>query len=92
MSAETGVGPSMASGSQTSNGNWADLPIAPVKISTAPTQKVQCICCARRSRSPPSVKSAFRCVKETGSKATPGSPVRVCTVAASSPPTNFRTE
>ncbi len=29
MSAETGVGPSMASGSQTWRGNWADLPKAP---------------------------------------------------------------
>ena len=29
MSAETGVGPSMASGSQTCSGNWADLPTAP---------------------------------------------------------------
>ena len=30
----TGVGPSMASGSQTCSGNWADLPTAPQKIST----------------------------------------------------------
>ncbi len=29
MSAETGVGPSMASGSQTYKGSWADLPQAP---------------------------------------------------------------
>jgi hypothetical protein len=28
--AETGVGPAMASGSQTDNGNWADFPAAPV--------------------------------------------------------------
>src|SRR5512133_2099156 len=27
--AETGVGPSMASGNQTCSGNWADLPIVP---------------------------------------------------------------
>src|SRR3984957_8950205 len=33
--AETGVGPSMASGSQTWSGNWADFPIAPQKISRA---------------------------------------------------------
>ncbi len=33
MSAETGVGPSIASGSQTWSGNWALLPIAPAKIS-----------------------------------------------------------
>jgi hypothetical protein len=32
--AETGVGPSIASGSQTCNGNWALLPIAPTKTST----------------------------------------------------------
>jgi hypothetical protein len=29
INAETGVGPSIASGNQTWNGNWADLPIAP---------------------------------------------------------------
>jgi len=29
MRAETGVGPSIASGSQMWNGNWADLPAAP---------------------------------------------------------------
>ena len=29
--AETGVGPSMASGNQTCSGNWADLPIVPIK-------------------------------------------------------------
>ncbi len=32
MSALTGVGPSIASGSQTCRGNCADLPIAPQKI------------------------------------------------------------
>src|SRR5271157_68507 len=31
MSADTGVGPSIASGSQTYNGNCADLPQAPMK-------------------------------------------------------------
>ncbi len=35
MRAETGVGPSIASGSQTCSGNWADLPIAPAKTSSA---------------------------------------------------------
>ncbi len=30
MSAETGVGPSMASGSHTCSGNCADLPMAPM--------------------------------------------------------------
>ncbi len=29
ISAETGVGPSIASGSQMCSGNWADLPAAP---------------------------------------------------------------
>ena len=29
ISADTGVGPSIASGSHTWSGNWADLPIAP---------------------------------------------------------------
>src|SRR5207244_240682 len=35
MSAETGVGPSMASGSQTYSGIWADLPVAPMNSSSA---------------------------------------------------------
>ena len=29
ISADTGVGPSIASGSQTCSGNWADFPTAP---------------------------------------------------------------
>ena len=33
--AETGVGPSIASGSQTWSGNWALLPTAPAKSSSA---------------------------------------------------------
>ena len=33
--ADTGVGPSIASGSQTWSGNWALLPIAPQKTSSA---------------------------------------------------------
>src|SRR3990172_7830464 len=32
IKAETGVGPSMASGSQTWSGNWADLPTAPANM------------------------------------------------------------
>ena len=35
IKAETGVGPSMASGSQTYSGNCADLPVAPKNISSA---------------------------------------------------------
>ena len=35
MSAETGVGPSIASGSQTCSGNCALLPIAPTNSSSA---------------------------------------------------------
>jgi len=31
MSAETGVGPAIASGNHTYNGIWADLPVAPMK-------------------------------------------------------------
>ncbi len=34
MSAETGVGPSIASGSQTCRGSWADLPTAPQNSSS----------------------------------------------------------
>ena len=37
MSAETGVGPSMASGSQVWSGTCADLPIAPMKRSRQTT-------------------------------------------------------
>ncbi len=36
--ADTGVGPAMASGSQTCSGNWADFPMAPMKIAS-PAQK-----------------------------------------------------
>src|SRR5258706_8697652 len=32
--AETGVGPSIASGSQTCSGHWADLPTVPMKSSS----------------------------------------------------------
>ncbi len=42
MSAETGVGPSMASGSQTNSGSCADLPIAPVNRSRAIRVIVPC--------------------------------------------------
>ena len=34
ISAETGVGPAMASGSHTKSGIWADLPVAATKKST----------------------------------------------------------
>ncbi len=36
--AETGVGPSIASGSQTWSGNWALLPIAPANTSRATSE------------------------------------------------------
>ena len=42
MSAETGVGPSIASGSQTCSGNCALLPIAPRKNSSAIAVTVPC--------------------------------------------------
>src|SRR3954467_3136020 len=35
ISAETGVGPAMASGSHTDSGSWAALPTAPMKSSAA---------------------------------------------------------
>src|SRR4051794_15532585 len=35
INAETGVGPSIASGNQTCSGNWADFPTAPQKIKSA---------------------------------------------------------
>src|SRR5262249_6913541 len=40
ISAETGVGPSMASGSQVKRGSWADLPQAPVKRRRAMAREV----------------------------------------------------
>ena len=42
MSAETGVGPAMASGSQRYSGNCADLPQAPMKVNTAIAVIVVC--------------------------------------------------
>ena len=39
ISAETGVGPSMASGSQTYSGIWADLPVAPMNSSSVATDR-----------------------------------------------------
>ena len=35
ISADTGVGPAMASGSQMKSGIWADLPMAPMNSITA---------------------------------------------------------
>ena len=35
ISADTGVGPAIASGSHVYSGNWADLPIVPPNISSA---------------------------------------------------------
>ena len=35
MSADTGVGPSIASGNHTYSGIWADLPVAPMNSSSA---------------------------------------------------------
>jgi len=37
ISADTGVGPAMASGSHTCSGNWADLPMAPPNSRNAAT-------------------------------------------------------
>ncbi len=43
MSADTGVGPSMASGSQTYSGNCADLPVAPRnRSSVSPVRRPKC--------------------------------------------------
>src|SRR3990172_11476714 len=39
MRAETGVGPSMASGNQTYSGSWADLPTAPAKSMRHSTER-----------------------------------------------------
>ena len=52
ISAETGVGPSMASGSHTWSGNCALFPIAPRKKSSAIAVTVPCDSGARRPASP----------------------------------------
>ena len=39
INADTGVGPAMASGSQVCSGNWADLPITPMKSAVAPSTR-----------------------------------------------------
>ena len=44
MSAETGVGPSMASGSQVCSGSWADLAKAPTSISRQAATSVGSFC------------------------------------------------
>ena len=54
ISAETGVGPSIASGNHVCNRNWADLPIAPIN-SNKQTRVIA-------SQSIPK-KSIFNCVK-----------------------------
>src|SRR5262252_10370421 len=43
MSADTGVGPSMASGSQTNSGICADFPVAPMKSISVMIDSVQCL-------------------------------------------------
>lgn len=48
ISAETGVGPSIASGSHVCRKNWADLPIAPMNSSTPTTSRPQ-TCTPRKS-------------------------------------------
>ena len=64
MSALTGVGPSMASGSHVCSGNWADLPMAPAEMPRTVTPPVAMLaasttmvlrysCLARRARSSP---------------------------------------
>ena len=49
MRAETGVGPSMASGSHACSGNWPDLPQAPSSSSTAIATRVPGESCPTRS-------------------------------------------
>ena len=46
MSADTGVGPAMASGSQMYSGSWADLPTAP--MNSISEMKVAAVVAARR--------------------------------------------
>ncbi len=40
MSAETGVGPAIASGSQVWSGNWPLLPMMPMSRQDAPTSQI----------------------------------------------------
>ena len=54
ISAETGVGPSIASGSQTYRGIWADLPTAPRNMSSVIAVASPAV------RVPPSARSGAR--------------------------------
>ena len=50
ISAETGVGPSIASGSQTNSGICADLPVAPMKSSSVMSEIVPNVISGRERR------------------------------------------
>ena len=60
MSAETGVGPSIASGSQTWSGNWADLPTAPMKRHSAATVMIPGLFFSTSANGPPVTKASRR--------------------------------
>ena len=67
ISADTGVGPSIASGSQVCSMNCADLPIAPMNSSRQATSMTgqsvaerRCEALARRGRAPPRTSSRSR--------------------------------
>ena len=86
--AETGVGPSMASGSQTWIGNWALLPMTPQKISRA--QRVIWGCVSlwamaallmSKMPSPGRLRSFMKKVRKTRPMKKPISPKRVTTKA-----------
>ena len=89
----TGVGPSMASGSQTCRGNCADLPMAPQRSSSGASQRKVCALKSPCTASDPSATAWYAaktsvnlkdCATETSSSTPsmkPTSPNRVTTKA-----------
>ncbi len=83
ISAETGVGPAMASGSHRYSGNWADLPIAPTNSITAMNVAVDSATLPASAASSTSTYDSDPNVKNTRHMATitPQSPIRLVTNA-----------
>ncbi len=82
ISAETGVGPSMASGSQTWSGSWADLPIAPASSSSEIAVAVPCVSSPAASPNTVSKSSEPTCTKISATPSSiAASPILVVTNA-----------
>ncbi len=82
ISAETGVGPSIASGSQTNSGIWALLPVAPTNSSKAISDNTPNVACSTgiaAAASATARKSSVPKVKNTRKipRMKPQSPIRL---------------